>query len=1501
MLRAMARRATGRQRSLVTAAMQNLRPSGEQSFEELVARLLSKVSGERIRRCKAGTQGGVDALAEIPFAVENKRYAGQLNARELVGGLTDAAGAYPDLQLWVLVTTYPLAAQDRTKVADAGLRQGIAVLIVDTTSAESELPGVSGLAALAATDIDSTLAVLSDPSWRGRGRKPNLKTVKAELKRIRRMSEFSAWTDRLRKELRELPTWRYLVRSQNEKLLSYIMKSARNAFGTPFNPSVAVARTVESELSDWARACTGAQACEPAVVTGERYDGKTWLVYRWLSANLPSLPVPVFLFSSREVQLIGGDLWSLVARQSQDVLGSFANHANSILRRQRSKRDDSAWCIVILDGANEYVTDPQARAAAVLWALPPESNPLRTEAQAAAANQQTFPEIPTQKVRSCALLVTCRSRDFDEDSSWLGYGRIRRIRLNPYDDREFADALALRKMSEEDIADLPESAAKMIRHPRYLDLMLRHREELGQFAVITADVLHYLDASDKVPSAARLSPDAFKEFLRGLAEAWGQQRRLSYSEIRHRLRDVTDSVDTAMAALMSEGVVTRSGESFVPDPERLALGMGLFIRDRLLSVSENERADTLADILGPDSDDDEKVRWLRSAVTTAVLAGDASTSPETVDLLLATWLSSRNFSKQDLADVKSLTPLIFEAILRLVSRPSVDSGLLLMATAMIEQELAHHHESVANAIRRWFRLVPGDNPWHGQDEQNEREEARRVAIAASEDSVRDLELCVTAPSAGKSARERHRLGLSILSDRGLVVDPSDLLALVAARGVTHWNLSDGEEFALRVVLASVERSWFESQVQTAEVAPKAGWTAFVRDLIGYSDRQDLADLEARLPAVESLRWPKGVTRADLATVSQSLGDKEFLRLAERAAYLALDPAGPEPASAWRQRLAKTATARFASVGKLHASRSRTSDDLDLEGLEPALARWVPDVAARIMHSFLADIPRRVAAGEESWSWAIEENAALLTQADRRTLLQVVLATPAKTQGLQHAFRRAYLCVMAGAPSTERLRLLLSHPFVDFEWTSFYEILAFAGDDALHRRTVAAVRAERDSVRLKRARQLLAQLGGWEPSVRDMARLVGELASGSDRESEYAAHTLLRYSRIPVDTPADDLGPLVRIANSLAEEAWQYEAFHDVKRRHRLRGAEWLGRARAAPMTARHKGAVESEDDAAVASGIDRFAVQIEKRLSQPVFGHAEQFPEGIAERISDSAFQRWVDLLLASRDAHHLWDSAVLVPVLRRALHTGHPAARDLWTMAYPFSRKRSWSHERLVTRGLDWTLVNIHDPSVNDKLARAILKDLVLDCRSDSELVSVAMGARVESCVRLLSIVRELLDDPNDVHRARARFIAGWMPEDINVRQRLTAPDASRWVARVGESAIRRLNREQRAREWLQRFLGEARRAHRWAAGRLFFACTDAATPFWADELLAKPKASPPRRAEALLLVGRIRAKVDDSEFRENFLGHSVRDLASVARPWHEPTTWADIDVTAHQTEDSE
>lgn len=1492
--------------------MKGLRDSGDQSFEELIARLLSKVSGERIRRCKAGSQGGVDAISEIPFGIEDKRHRTQVKTRELLGGLTDAAGVHPSLQLWVLVATCTVGAQTREALIDAGLRQGIGVLVLDSTASEPDLSGVPSLLALAATDVATTVEVLANPAWRQQGRKPNLGAVRKELAAIRALRGFHAWEVRLQKDLRELPTWRHFVRCQNERLHSLIEGDAANAFGTPYEPPQAIARSAEADLTAWWRSCMASDAPDVAVVTGDRYDGKTWLVYRWLSESLREFSLPVFFFSSYQVQSAHGDLEALVLQEARRSLGTFQRHANIILERQRLRAAGSGpWCIVILDGMNEYVAAPEARAAAVLWAVPPAVQGFKEVADSGARDTKGAPKTEDQASpdsRRCALLVTCRSRDFEDDSSWLGTRPRHRVPLGEYNDKEFPEALKRHSLSPEQLAHLPQSAHQMIRRPRYLDLMIRHQKELGYFPGITSDVLHYLDASDKARSQASTGAgwdaDALKEFLANLAATWTRDRQLNLSIVLGQVRAVTERVDQSLAALRSEGVITRRPDgTLVPDLELLALGMGLVIRKKLIAAHPDaDLPSLLANVLEPHRDDDEKVRWLRSAVTTSVLAGDITNDPAVVEILIATWLSSRNFSPVDLDDLRNLAPLLTEPVLHLISpRHQGTSNMLLLAEPIIHAGIVHQEPAIAAAVREWLRNVPTGTRWCiGGDAQPPAD----VAKAAAEPSLNDLHLEIADARAGESVRTLQRLGLSLAYTTPSLIRPIDVLALLAARSAVDGYLDAGEGFAIRRILSGSDQTWYEEEVRLCAAKPEALRSKLLRQLVLYADRGDLLHLTAKLPESPHLVWaPAVLTREDLPALADVEDEKQVMDFAARARPLAPDPTCPRPPPSWRSALGRAATARFSRPMRLHAFLCATRDDHDLQEVEPAMAAWASDAGAKIWRAFLADIPRRIAKGEKSWSWEIEGHAALLTSSDRRTIVGVILGTPSKASELRHALERAYLCVLAGSSASERLRLLLNHPFDD-EWVGFYEVLGGSGDDALRRQaSAAAERLEGDPDRLEKARYLLGYLGGVDLSAADLARLVRALANrGSSKE---AARFLLMHSRVPDSTTADALGPFVHVARSLRDVAWQYEAFVDRKRRPEARRSIWVGWALSAALTARNEGAEENvSDETAVAQGIERLSRRIQEGLGRLAKGVTpehwdEQFPDGVVGEVSEPQFNEWAELILAAPTYARHFCLGLLVPVARRALRTRHPRVKELWALVYPFQRGASSPGLRIVVEGgLDWSLREVHDSAIEDGLAKEILRELVADCRSDSELVQVTMAARLESALRLREVVDEKFSSRNELDRARARFIGGWMPEDGAFRSKLAAADSSRWVERIGDHAIRRLDCEVWARKWLNRFLAEPRRTRRWAAGRLFLECSDAATPFWAETVIGESGASPARRGEAQLLVRNLRKKMDDSDLRDTFLGYPVRELADVVPPWRQEVRWDDIRVTrsAHE-----
>ncbi|HVF40309.1 MAG TPA: hypothetical protein VM939_10440, partial [Gemmatimonadaceae bacterium] len=969
-------------------AMRNLRASGEKSFEALVARLLMGISGVGLRLCQAGTQGGVDAIAEIPFGVEAKRHRNEVSPRELLGGLAYATLKYRDLELWVLAATSSVGAQAADDLRRLGEEQGIGTLLLDT-STSPQLPEIGQIIALAATDINATTAILADPSWQSGGEPPDIDAIRAELTAIRDQPAFAAWTTQLAKVLKDLPTWRRFVESHNATLLQKINKDAQANFITPFDPAEAIPRDAESQLSTWFNDCTTTDQCPIAVVVGDRYDGKTWLVYRWLSENLSQLTLPVFFFSSDDVKAGNGDLDAMIAAQVRRS----SRHADAMIERQRRTAQNSSrpWCVIVLDGANEYVTDATPFRAAVAVAFP------------------VIGDTP-----KAALIVTCRRGDLEDSGWWLENRLPRYLELGPFNNREFEEALARHSLSTTQIETWPEAARNLIRHPRYLGLSVRFWKQLPLFGVITADVLHFLDISEKViprSPGVQLKPEELQAVLAGLAEEWQKQRTLNLKTVRRRVAEVTDDVGASVDSITSRGILARHNGLFELNGPQFEFGMGLLIRNTLLNTIETDFAQVLEELLQPHRSDDEKVRWLRAAVAASAVAGDGKTRPKVLDFVLSEWLSARNFSKNDVDDLRNLVPLVLGSVLRLLSSVQpVHKNIVTVAEPIIRAGIDQNEPAVAHAVRKWFRIIPAGAHWFIGDQGAA---PRDVELAPSDPSLQDLELRVADRRAGQSVRERQRLGLSLAWEIPALIEPVDVLALIATRNAVGGYLDGSERLAARRVLATSDASWHEGEVTSSLSRLDSPRTAALRDLISISQRNDLTGLLARLPQPVTRDFRLGqLTREKLSHLRGTTDSKQTLREAENAAHLALDPACPAPAKAWRTKLARAAVERFVGSRQLHTGRMQSLDDLDLESVEPALAAWAPKAGARIWRAFFADIPRRINANDPAWSWVLEGHLPLLTAKLRRRLLRSIRHAIPKMKSMNHALERGYACIVA---------------------------------------------------------------------------------------------------------------------------------------------------------------------------------------------------------------------------------------------------------------------------------------------------------------------------------------------------------------------------------------------------------------------------------------------------------------------------------------------------------
>jgi hypothetical protein len=1095
-------------------ALKCLRSSGEKSFEKLTAILLSRLIGVPIRLCKSGYQAGVDALAEIPIAIEDKRYqGGTLNLNELQGKLTDTVRIYPDLQLWVLVTTVALDAFGERALKQTAEILGVGTLFLDSAAAEPELPDLTSIAALCANTPDEMLKAVSTPEWLDSERaaiRPPLTELEVELKKIRALPRFTQWLDRLCTKLTELPTWQLMTTRQNRRLTQVLEENAQTIFGTGFDSNKLVPRAAKVEINTWFTTAKETSTPEIGIIVGERYDGKTWLIFDWLKENLRTLQVPVFFIGSNHGMHSAKDLGDHILDDIKRVLGSFERHAEALIRRQRDFTAGSTpWCLIILDGLNEYGPNPQRWLEHLTWASG------RIDLNA----------------RPCMVLASIRQGSWDDLASRVK-NEVRAISVGPYNDTEFQAALKLRGLSNDYLQTVPENAQRMLRRPRYFDLVISHKDKLGRYDAITPDVLNWLDACDKIgrskPATSGWDEEHFQGVLRGLA---ARHPFLRLQEVRSVIADFSPDIDTILHDLRSEGVLIKIGAGYKVSAERLALGMGLYLLEELCAAHEQGRelVECLRDELSPLQETDEMVARLRAA-TIAALLGDSSTPEQVIDTLVHAWLGSRNLSRADFQDVKAIRHLLLQPLIRLAPKiwsiERDDQRLQELARMTFVDALNTDRELIRNAVRWWFRLVPaaGATLFQRSHEAPEAAIHRRVA----EPDLADLNLRICGDA---GILMLHRVGLYLVSKVPDLVGADDLLALTATEEISGDYCGDGDRLAMRRALAHVSAAWCEGQAQRLSSDPDGRRRKILHWLIARAARADLHTLaEATKPPPDPQweLWRQGF-RFDQARYEELrtrpfAPDENPVRFMELAREVVCDPGLPKPCQERVTVIRETVAELFRNT-ELLAGPFTSAEDFKFEQIVPVIAAWVPDLGASIVRHQIEGLPGRATDKQRWWNFRINQDA-VLAHGTMRTALSALLTGPSSrnaTNEERHALDRIFRALLPGMQPYERVDALIKRPFESLEWTDLYQLVADLMDGQWTNELLKSLRSETNLLRWRRLCYLLKEMENVHLTTADIALLLDPLLQG-DNDDRFAALVAAVAGRVK-SIPAEILLPL----------------------------------------------------------------------------------------------------------------------------------------------------------------------------------------------------------------------------------------------------------------------------------------------------------------------------------------------------------------------------------------
>lgn len=1091
-------------------AIKCLKSSGDMGFERLTAILLSRLIGTPIRLCRAGYQGGVDAAGEIPIAIEDKRYQkGRLDLRKLEGGLAAAARVYPDLQLWVLVTTVPVDVYSQAGLRETGENLGLAVLFLDSAAAEPDLPDIPSIVALCAIDPDETLQAIRSPDWldsRRAAKMPPIASVEADLKAVRSISGFTRWVDRMRMELTEqLPLWQLVIQRQNQRLKKILEEDALHILGTAFDPKKLVSRSAKKAIDKWFAKEIAASDPEIAVVAGERFDGKTWCVFSWLEDHLESLSMPVFFIGSKRGMNSTKGLRDHILDEVRGVLGPFGRHAEAIVHRHSNTMVASTpWCLIVLDGMNEYGLSQQ-------------------KCFEHLASARGLTELNS---RPCAVLATVRQRSWDELASQVK-GNVRLIEVGMYDDTEFQAAIELRGLSIDCLHSLPEAAQHMVRRPRYFGLVIDHMDKLDHYGAITANILHWLDACDKI--ARRSAPIAgwdeehYQELLKELASRHISQGSLKLHEIHTIIQTLTSDHSAILDDLKSEGVLIKTAAGYDVSHERLALGMGLYILEQLSAVHERQGdiVESLRDLLAPSQETEEVISWVRAATTVAVLS-DPPTPEKVAEALVNEWLRARNLMSDDYQDIKALRGCLLPPLLRLAaitwSIEREDERLQEISQRIFTDGLTSHKELLGDAVRTWFRLVPTAGSTFFQHKKEDAETAIRLGVSDPDIADLDLKICGDA-----GILMLHRVGFYLLSRVPDLVGPDDLLALMAVEDIAGDHRPDGDRFALRRSLAQVSVPWFEEQALRLANNSHGRRRRILYWLIARAERAELRAIQEAVeppPDPQEELW-RGLTILDRArydeVYTRPFGPGESpARFIELACEVVCDPYLPKPCKDRIVQIRKTLASMFRKV-QLLAGSFASGEDVKFECMLPAIAAWAPEIGVRIIRQQIEGLPARP--GDQPLWWAFRlGREAVLAQGRVRTALLQLLATPNPNDTERHALERILRALLPGLPPQKRIDALVDHPFGDFEWMGLYQLVAnlIRADKIPY--LLKRMRTTPDPLWRRRLRYLLSDIGYAQLTALDISILVDLIANGSekDRWSALALAVACCVTSIPVE-------------------------------------------------------------------------------------------------------------------------------------------------------------------------------------------------------------------------------------------------------------------------------------------------------------------------------------------------------------------------------------------------
>ena len=629
-----------------------LKDTGKDGFEGLVAVALTNITSVPFRLASSGSQHGVDAKStykEDGISFEAKCYSGQMNKDDVLAKIAELSVSDTVTDLWILGATTAISSQNADLIREVGNRHGISTLILDWS--EVSLPPLAVVLALSENEVMQFLDRYID-------NKSMLKPARNALVAIRNHTGFEEHAARLRSLLDEPTMGTGLFKKANNDWLMSVFsdrRKARRFLGQPLAPldnpkGITLDRvTLSDKLKPF---FTDKPDGKIVVVHGGEGTGKSWLVAQaWLGLDEKPLMVlitPDDLSSPNVRENIRQILINKLVIQTDDQLSDAVNNrwCRQFERWRKRTITNEPRIVVFIDGLNQR---PE-----VDWGLMLES---------------IGEELDKIGGR---LIITSRTSYYQNLIKRRLDSPRTEIEVSEWSDTELQNILQQRGISRGNLA-IP--VARSLRNPRLLGIALEllNTAEIENFEELNVSRLLF----EHMRTIERDSPvqQPIQDFARNLQE--------HADDVLSRLRSQQHDDLTVFDEKLQQVV---DGRFFVPveaDPTRytltedgLNLALGFSIINALRNSLRNNRDlnESLEAMIEPIAALDKTADVVMAAITIASL--DEDCPAEIAPTLIYTFAGLQNPNAEDFGAFVKFASRIPNAYMQAAFKLCLENKLL---------------------------------------------------------------------------------------------------------------------------------------------------------------------------------------------------------------------------------------------------------------------------------------------------------------------------------------------------------------------------------------------------------------------------------------------------------------------------------------------------------------------------------------------------------------------------------------------------------------------------------------------------------------------------------------------------------------------------------------------------------------------------------------------------------------------------------------------------------